>query len=178
MPSDSNNQSKLFYLFTVLRSGAHKVYSCRINTAVPENVGKLCNVFFGSVKKPCEKMTEIMRKHFFTAYICIGAKSFKLSPNITAAHRLSRFCDKHTAFFYACLAAVRKKLFSQLPHKKDRSGFIFARNGRLGAFHRLNGDVFQLAYADSGRAKSLHYQTQPIIILSFGGFAKTKIFIF
>ena len=57
-----------FHLAAVFRSGADDINSCRVDTAVAENVGKLGYVFFDAVKDPCEQVAQIVREDLLLIY--------------------------------------------------------------------------------------------------------------
>ena len=49
-----NNQVHIFHSFAVFRAGGNNINSGRIDTAVTENIRKLCNIFFNPVKCACK----------------------------------------------------------------------------------------------------------------------------
>lgn len=67
-------------------AGRYDVYSCGVDAAVTEDIGKLGDIFFNSVKRAGEQVAEVMRKHFAEIDVRIPAKLFHFSPNIFTAH--------------------------------------------------------------------------------------------
>ena len=53
----------MFHPAAVLCASGDDVNSCGVNTVVTENVGKLGNVLFDSVKHTGEQVAQIVRKH-------------------------------------------------------------------------------------------------------------------
>lgn len=51
-----NYQVHVFHSFAVFRTGGNDINSSRVNTAVTQNVGKLCNIFFNTVKCACKQV--------------------------------------------------------------------------------------------------------------------------
>ena len=51
-----NNQVHIFHSSAVFRAGGNDINSCCVNTAVTQNVGKLCNIFFNTVKCACKQV--------------------------------------------------------------------------------------------------------------------------
>ena len=50
------DQVHIFHSFAVFRAGGNDINSCCVNTAVTQNVGKLCNIFFNTVKCACKQV--------------------------------------------------------------------------------------------------------------------------
>ena len=96
-----NNQAHIFHSFTMFRAGGNDINSSCVDTAVTKNVGKLCNIFFNTVKCACKQVAKIMWKHLLRIYICIFAQGFHFSPNIRAIYGFAAFRYKnHTAFYF------------------------------------------------------------------------------
>lgn len=51
-----NYQVHIFHSFAVFRAGGNDINSSCVDTAVTENIGKLCNIFFNTVKCSCEQV--------------------------------------------------------------------------------------------------------------------------
>ena len=79
----------MFHTLTVFCAGRDNIDSCRIDAAVPENIGELGDVLFDTVEDAGEKMAKIVRKYLFGIHLCFKAEVFHLSPDICAAHRLA-----------------------------------------------------------------------------------------
>ena len=73
----------------MFRAGGNDINAGGVNTAVTEDVGKLGDVLFNTVKGTCEQVTKIMRKYLLRIYSRLLAKAFHFSPNIRAAHWLT-----------------------------------------------------------------------------------------
>ena len=82
------------------------VNSCGVDAGVAENIGKLCNILFHSVKGSCKKMPQIMGVNLSGRNMCITTEIFHIAPYIMAAELFSAFCDKYRARLYAMLLAV------------------------------------------------------------------------
>ena len=104
-----NNQVHIFHSFAVFSASGNNINSGRIDTAVTENVGKLCNIFFNTVKCACKQMAKIMRKHFLRIDICIFAQGFHLSPNVRAVYRFAAFCYKNHTALYSLLCCIAEQ---------------------------------------------------------------------
>ena len=79
----------VFHAFAVLAAGGNDIDPCGVDTAVAENVGKLCKILFDPVKHACEQMPQIMGKHLLRMDPRLLAKPFHFPPNIGAADRLA-----------------------------------------------------------------------------------------
>ena len=44
----------VFHAFAVLAAGGNDIDPCGVDTAVAENVGKLCKILFDPIKHSCE----------------------------------------------------------------------------------------------------------------------------
>ncbi len=73
----------------MLVAGGDNINSCRVDTAMIEDISELGDVLFDTVKCTGEKVTEIMRKYFLRVHPCLFAKIFHFSPNVRAAHLLT-----------------------------------------------------------------------------------------
>ena len=51
-----NYQVHVFHFFAMFRTGGNDINSSCVDTAVAENVGKLCNIFFNTVKCACKQV--------------------------------------------------------------------------------------------------------------------------
>ena len=61
-------QSQPLHPTAVFCAGGHDVDTCCIDAAVTENIRKLCNVFFHTIKCPGKKLPQIMREHLVRNY--------------------------------------------------------------------------------------------------------------
>lgn len=52
-----NYQVHIFHSFAVFCAGGNDINSSCVDTAVTENIRKLCNIFFDAVKCSCEQVT-------------------------------------------------------------------------------------------------------------------------
>ena len=48
------NEMHVFHTSTMLVASSHNIYPCGIDTAVTENIGKLGDILFDTVKGVCE----------------------------------------------------------------------------------------------------------------------------
>ncbi len=51
-----------FNLSSVLTARSHNIDTGGLNTAVPQDIRQLCNIFFNAVKGACKELAKIMRK--------------------------------------------------------------------------------------------------------------------
>ena len=93
------NQTHTFHALTVFCAGRDNIDSCRIDAAVPENIGELGDVLFDTVEDAGEKMAKIVRKYLFGINLCFNAEAFHFPPDVCAAHWLARAgnenCSRH-----------------------------------------------------------------------------------
>ena len=104
-----NNQVHIFHSSAVFRAGGNDINSCCVNTAVTQNVGKLCNIFFNTVKCACKQVAKIMRKYLLRIDICIFAQGFHLSPNVRAVYGFAVFRYKNHTAFYSLLCCIAEQ---------------------------------------------------------------------
>ena len=50
------NKPNIFHFFAVFRAGGNNINSCCVDTAVAENIRKLCNIFFNTIKCACKQV--------------------------------------------------------------------------------------------------------------------------
>ena len=135
----------IFHSSAVFRAGGNNINSGCVDTAVAENVGKFCNIFFDAVKCSCEQVAKIMRKYLLQIDICIFAQGFHLSPNVRAVYGFAVFRYKNHTAFYSLLCCVAEQFLFQFLHDKNRARFSLAIYNCLAALYRLDRDVLQLA---------------------------------
>ena len=51
-----NNQVHIFHSSAVFRAGGNDINSSCVDTAVTQNVGKFCNIFFNPIKRACKQV--------------------------------------------------------------------------------------------------------------------------
>ena len=100
----------MFHPFAVFIAGGNNVYPCRVDTAMTENIGQLCNVLFNAVKNTSEQVAQVVRKDLLRIDIGFFAQRFHFTPNIGAAYWLARPCHKNHAVFYLLLRCVTEQL--------------------------------------------------------------------
>lgn len=140
-----NYQVHIFHSFAVFRAGGNDINSSCVDTAVTENIRKLCNIFFNTVKCACKQVAKIMRKHFLRIYICIFAQGFHLSPNVRAVYGFAVFRYKNHTAFYSLLCCIAEQFLFQFFHDKNRACFCLAVYDCLATLCRLNCNILQLA---------------------------------
>ena len=91
------DQPQSFNFLPVLFPGRHDIDPCRIDAAVSQNIGKLCDIPLDAVKCPGKKLSEIVRKHFCPFYIRLFAEPFHVSPHKAPVKRLSPSVYKNYA---------------------------------------------------------------------------------
>jgi hypothetical protein len=67
----------------------NNIYPYCVDTAVTKDIGKLGNVFFQLIKRPCKQMTQIVRKHIVRIDVSLFAQGFQLSPYVCTVDRLA-----------------------------------------------------------------------------------------
>lgn len=140
-----NYQVHVFHFFAMFRTGGNDINSSCVDTAVAENVGKLCNIFFNTVKCACKQVAKIMRKHLLWIDICIFAQGFHLSPNVRAVYGFTAFRYKNHTAFYSLLFCIAEQFLFQFFHDKNRACFCLAVYNCLATLCRLNCNILQLA---------------------------------
>lgn len=96
-----------FHTLAVFRAGGYYVYACGIDTAVTEDVGKLCCVFFYAIEYTGKQVAEIMREYLVRIDVCCLAELFHIFPDICAIYGLTTACNKDTAGCFFFSAAYR-----------------------------------------------------------------------
>jgi len=109
-----NHKSHIFHPTAMFRAGGNDINAGCVDTAVPENIGKLGDVLLNTVKHSCKQVPKIMRKHFVRVYICFFAQCFHFSPNVCTAHRLSVFRHKNRTRLYSLLCCIAEQFLLAL----------------------------------------------------------------
>ena len=136
-----NYQVHIFHSSAVFRACWNDINSSCVDTAVTKNVGKLCNIFFDTVKCACKQMAKIMRKYLLRIDICIFAQSFHFSPDICAVYGFAVFRYKNHTAFYSLLCCIAEQFLFQFFHDKNRACFCLTVYDCLATLWRLNRDV-------------------------------------
>ena len=81
---DSDYKAHIFHLAFVLCSGGYDIYPRGGYIAVTENIRKLGDILFQTVKGPCKQMAQVVGKHFFGVYSRACAQFFHLCPDVAS----------------------------------------------------------------------------------------------
>ena len=68
-----NYQPHILHTVAVSRSGGDNINSGRVDAAVTENIRKLGNILFNSVKHTGKQVAQIMRKYLLRVDVCFLA---------------------------------------------------------------------------------------------------------
>ena len=77
----SAQKSELLYLPAAYAPCFHGVNPRGVHRGMPEYVGKPHNVLFNRIKRPCEKVAEIVRENLFPFHICTFTQCFHHFPS-------------------------------------------------------------------------------------------------
>lgn len=124
----------MLHSFSVFSTGGNNINPRCVYTAVTEDVGKFCNVFFDSVKGTGKQMAKIMREHFLWINLRLRTKIFHFPPNVGTANRLSCSRDKNCTRLDSLLCCIAEQFFSQFFYNKYRACFSLKRNNRFAVF--------------------------------------------
>ena len=81
----------------MLGGGCCSINSCGVDAFVAEDVGKLSDILFHSVKGSCEKVAQVMRIDLGGRNVCVTAELLHIAPYVVAAELFSAFCDENRA---------------------------------------------------------------------------------
>ena len=168
-------QPHVFHFSAVLRAGGDDIDARGIDAAVAEDIRKLCDVLFQSVKRPREQVAQIVRKYFVGIDVGVLAHGFHLTPDIRAADGLARPRNKNRSCCDLPIFGVAQQLFLQLPYKEHRAGLALAAHRRLPRLRRLHGDELQLAHANTRTADRLKDQIQTVVFVLLRGVQQPDI---
>ncbi len=149
-------KSEMLYLPAVDFSRFHCVNSCCVYAWMSQNVRKTDNIFLQWIKRPREKMTEIVRKNFRFVYVCAFAQVLKHFPDIAPIERISVFGNKHRTAFYPLRFDVFFQHTAKLFRQKHLPDFALAVYNRLAVFHRVNRHIPYFRHAESRARDCLH----------------------
>ena len=107
------------YFFYIFCFGRDQINTCRFDAAVAHNVCQAYYISTQTVKTPCKKMSEIVRKNFSAQNACMPAKSFHVGPYLLAAQGAAVFAQKNLSCFYAEFSHVYPELFAKFVRDQD-----------------------------------------------------------
>lgn len=154
----------ILHPLAVLRAGGDDINAGRIDAAVTENVGELCNVLFDAVKHPGEQVAQIVRKHLFRVDLRLLAQGFHLPPDICPVDGLARAGHENHPAFDPLLRRIAEQFLFQRLYDKNCPSLRLAVHHRFSAPDRFHGDIPQLADPDAGSADGLQDQAEPPIV--------------
>lgn len=143
-----------------------------------ENIRKLGNILFDSVKHTGEQVAQVVREHLLRIDICLDAQCFHLPPDIRAADGFACAGHKNHTALDILLCCVAEQFFPQFPHDKHGSCLTLAAHHRLTAFGRFHGDELQFADPDAGTANGLQDEIQPFVVPALRRLAKSGVLRF
>ena len=85
------------HLFQVLCARCDDIDARGVNACMPQNVRKLGNVLFHTVKDTRKQMPQIVRKHLAWQHACLLAQGFHLPPYVVPADRFAAARDENAA---------------------------------------------------------------------------------
>ena len=120
-----------------------------------ENIRKLGNILFDSVKHTGEQVAQVMGKYLLRVDTRFLTQGFHLSPDICPIDGLARAGYENYSAFDFLLRCIAEQFLSQHLYKKHRPGFRLTAYHRLAAPCCLNGDKLQLTDSDAGTTDGL-----------------------
>lgn len=172
----SDYQLHILHAAPMLCAAGHDVYASSVDTRVPQDICKLCDIFFDAVKYAGKQVTEIMRKDLILRYSRLLAKLLHLAPYITAVHRLPMFGNKYRTRLYPTILSVLQQLSTQSGNYKHLSCFSLAGYDCLALSRRFDRNKGQFADAYACSADGLDEKREPLVITVLGGPYKCCIF--
>lgn len=143
------NQSHSFHALTVLDACGDDINSCRVDTAVSENVGKFRDILFDTVEHTSKQMSQIMRKNLLRIDIGILAKAFHFSPDFRPTDRSACLRYKDKPLTYSAFLNIPEQFFLKFLYKKYSSRLSFERDGCFAASDRIDRYKLKFTHTDS-----------------------------
>ena len=153
-------KSELLYLSAAYAPCFHGINPRGVYRGMSEYVGKPHNVLFNRIKRPREKVAEIVRKNLLPFHICAFTKRFHHFPYICPVKRFARFRNENAAACYFLLRRIFFQHFTKLFRNDDNAQLAFHINLCPSVLKRFSADAPKLTHADSRCAYGLHQQKQ------------------